>query len=177
MSVKARVVRALTPLAILFAATPPAATSARMPEVVRRRVDMGDWRLNIASNPFSGAVTCRLRARGGRAFYEGGAIGFRFDRDRDVADAVYRIDGAAPRRWRDDLPDLLALGTPIDTGDMQNPGEGIVRVPWRRLAAANSIVIQARRDADTRAFRFRGLKGLYAVAVQRGCTPDARFVR
>jgi hypothetical protein len=149
----------------------------RHPPVVRHRTDVGDWRLDISRNPFSGDVACRLRDRHGRAFYRQGALGFRFRRSWDVAEAVYRVDGGTVRAARDDLPELIRIGTPIDTGGIANATEGVVWIPAARLARANAVAVQPRPDRAVRIFRFRGFRGLYELAVARGCTPDSRFVR
>ena len=163
-------------LLLTVAALSPAA-SARSATVVRHRTAIGGWRLEIARDAFSGEVACRLREARGRAFYQGGAIGFRVAHGRSAAASVYRIDGGTPRAWRDDLPELMALGTPVDTGPMADPNDGIVRIPWRVLAAANSVAIQAGPHRSPRTFRLGVVHGLRALALARGCTPDARFVR
>jgi hypothetical protein len=150
---------------------------AKHPPVTRHRTEIGDWRLDIGANPFSGNVVCRLRERHGHALYQQGAIGFRFRRGWDVADAVYRLDGGSPRVWRNDLPELVRLGTPIDTGGMDDPTRGIVWIPLSRLAAVNAISIQPRRDRAQRTFHISGFRGLYEEAIARGCTPDSRFVQ
>lgn len=149
----------------------------RHPPVVRHRAQAGDWRLDINRNPFSGDIVCRLADRHGRAFYQQGAIGFRFRKGWDVADAVYRLDGGAAHVWRDDLPQLLRMGTPMDTGGIANPAEGIVWIPLGRLEGINAVTIQPRLDRAARAFHFRGFRGLYQLALARGCVPDSRFVR
>ena len=148
----------------------------RHPVVARHRTTIGDWRLDIARNRFSNDVVCRLRARDGHALYRGGAVGFRFPSRWDVGEAVYRIDDGPPRASRDDLPALIELRTPVDTGGMDNPSRGTVWVPFRLLVDANRVTIQPRRDRRARTFHFRGLKGLYDLARERGCVPDARFV-
>lgn len=149
----------------------------RHPPVARNHATVGDWRLDIARNRFSQDMTCRLRARHKRAFYQAGAVAFRFDDDWDVAAAVYRIDGKEPRRWREDLPELVRIGAPIDRGGVENAMRGLVWIPLRRLTEANSIAIQPRTDRVATTFHFRGLKGLYETAIARGCFPDSRFVR
>lgn len=176
MIVAPRLIGVLVLPAILSVAQVSAAALARQSIEVHHRSAVGDWELDVARNAFSGKIVCRLRAPKARAFYEGGAIGFRFDRDWDVSEAVYRIDGGPPRASRDDLPELTALGTPYDQGGMANPGQGVVRVPWRRIADANIIAIQPRRDRRVRTIRLLGLKGLRSVALTQGCTPDVRFV-
>lgn len=154
-----------------------AAILPKRPPVDRHRADTGDWRLEIAHDRFSGAIVCRLRARDHRALYRSGAVGFRFGRGRDVGEAVYRLDGGDLRATRNDLPELFRLGTPIDTGGMANPTEGIVWIPLRLLGDANSVSIEPDPRHRARTFHFRGLKGLYELAQARGCPPDSRFVR
>lgn len=145
------------------------------PAIERHRAEVGEWRLDIARNPFSGEIVCRLRARDKRATYQASAIGFRFKKGWNVAEAVYRIDGGVPRRSRDDRPTLIALGAPIDSGPFDSPSRGIVWIPFRTLADANSVAVQARPDRRARVFHFRGLRGLMEVARARGCVSDNRF--
>lgn len=175
---KARAAWVLASCAMLAAcASPRLPLVPRHPPVARHHATVGDWRLDIAHNRFSDEITCRLRARHGKAFYQAGAVAFRFDDDWDVSQAVYRIDSGEPRRWREDLPELLRIGAPIDRGGVENAMRGLVWIPLRRLAEANNIAIQARPDRAARTFHFRGLKGLYETAIDRGCSPDSRFVR
>ena len=173
-----RVVWMLASCAMLAACSlPRLPLIARNPPVARHRAAAGDWRLDIARNLFSEQITCRLHDRKKRAFYQSGAVAFRFDDDWDVSQAVYRIDGGEPRRSREDLPELLRIGTPIERGGVENAAQGLVWVPFRRLAEANRIAIQARPDRPARTFHFRGLRGLHETAVARDCAPDTRFVR
>lgn len=137
---------------------------------------IGDWQLVIARNPFSGGIACRLRARDHRAFYRAHAVGFRFSSRWNVAQAVYRLDGASPRALRDDLPELIAHDAPLDRGGMDNAGGGVVWVPFDRLRGANAIAIQPRPDRREITFHYRGLATLHDIAVERGCSPESSFV-
>lgn len=147
------------------------------PRIARHRTEMGEWRLDMSTNPFSGSVVCRLRDRHGQAFYQQGAIGFRFRAGWDVSNAVYRLEEGAPISWRNDLPELVRLGTPIDTGGIDNPTRGIVWIPLSQLEGVNAITIQPRPDRTQRTFRLSGFRGLYEEAAARGCSPDSRFVQ
>lgn len=144
--------------------------------ITHETLRLDDWRLDIARNRFSGAIACRLRARNARAFYRAGAVGFRFDPAWDVAQAVYRIDGGAPRAMRDDLPDLIALGVPLDRGGMENSGGGLVWIALATLRPATTIVIAPRPDGRPVTMHIRGMVGLHDLAVTRGCASDASFV-
>ena len=150
------------------------------PRLTHSHVVVGDWRLDMVRNGFSGAVACRLHTRDGRAFYVSGAVGFRFAPGWDVGEAVYRLDGAAssggPRRTRDDLPDLIAQGVPVDRGAPGNAARGIVWVPYALAAAASQIAIEPRPDLRVHHFHYSGLRSLHDMGVARGCAPEGRFV-
>ncbi|NKJ02984.1 hypothetical protein [Novosphingobium sp. SG707] len=150
--------------------------SPRHPQVTSEVTRMGEWRLDIARDPFTGRIACRLRSADHHAFYRSGAVGFRFKRKSDVTEAVYRLDGNAPRPFRNDLPDLIDRGVPLDRGPIGNADEGIVWVPYERLAEANRITIEPRRDQPRRSFHFRGLTALHDIAIERGCHPESRFI-
>ncbi len=149
----------------------------RNEQVAIRPVEAGDWQLLIARDRFSGETTCRLRARNDEAFVVGGAVGFAFPKNVNTHAAVYRIGGAAPRRWRDDLPELLRLGAPMDRGRVENPAQGLVWLPLRRLDHVNSVEIAPQPGGAPRTFYFRGLKGLYQTALSQGCMPASRLVK
>ena len=136
---------------------------------------LGAWELRVSRDRFSASVRCRLRSSDHHAIFRSDAVGFRFKRKNDVDGAVYRLDGAAPRRWRDDLPVLIRLGAPIDSGAMANPTEGIVWIPYSVLRGINSVTIVARDGHRPRRFRLAGLAGLLAAADARGCARDAGF--
>lgn len=145
-------------------------------EIVQAKTQIGDWILETARDPFSESQTCRLRAADHRAFYANGAVAFRLHARRDQRGAVYRLDDAAPRYVRDDLPQLLALQVPIDRGGMDNASKGLVWIPYDRLVEADKITIKLQHSNKLWEFRFRGLQLLYDIAQARGCTPDSRFV-
>ena len=147
----------------------------RHPVIASERLREGDWQLDIARNRFSQQVVCRLRTSNGRAVYRSGAVGFKFERTWSVADAIYRIDNGPPRASRDDLPLLLALGTPVDRGGMTNAYQGTVWIPAGLVAQADSV-IQPRRDRIARRFRYHGFKRLRDLAAERGCEPNSCFV-
>ena len=146
------------------------------PNITTEATSLGDWRLDIARDRFSGEIACRLRARDHKAFFRAGAVGFRFRSAWNVDQAVYRLDGGAPRAFRDDLPSLIARGVPLDRGGMDNASRGIVWVPFENLASANAIAIEPRSDRRAVTFHFRGLVALHEIAVARGCSPAIRFV-
>lgn len=161
----------------LAATTPTLALSflPHHPKVTHTSTREGDWRLEVTKDSFTGEVACRLRVRNHKALYRAGAVGFRFKHKWNVDDAVYRVDGGEPHALRDDLPDLVARGVPLDRGGMENASGGIVWVPYERLSGANTIAIEP-RDRRAVTFHFRGLASLHDIALAQGCTPESRFV-
>lgn len=145
------------------------------PHLVKYRTDLGGWRLEVTRNPFSEEIVCRLRAKNGEAFFQASAVAFRFPREWRVQRAVYRLDGGEPRATREDLPELVPAGAPMDRGGVENSALGLVWIPYLQLAEAHSIAIQARPDRAPRTFHFRGLKRLREVAAKWGCTSTSQF--
>lgn len=148
---------------------------ARGAPIERSRTQAGEWQLKLSRDRFSGDVVCRLRTRDGKVRYQSGALAFHFSRKWDVHDAVYRIDGGEPRHWRDDLPELVKNGAPIDRGPLTNGSAGAVWIPAHLLESANRIAIQARPDRPPRVFRIGGFISMHELASARGCAPDSRF--
>lgn len=144
--------------------------------IVLTKTRFDGWALEIARNPFSERQTCNLRATNNRAFYANGAAAFRFRPRWNVREAVYRLDGAAPRHNRNDVSPLLALKVPIDRGGMDNASGGLVWIPYDRLVAANQVTIQPQPGRKLTDFQFRGLRSLHDIAIARGCVPERRFV-
>ena len=52
---------------------------SRRAHVPKSHMELGNWRLTIAANIFSGEKTCHLENRKDRIIYAGGALGFRFE--------------------------------------------------------------------------------------------------
>lgn len=164
--------------AVIAAACIASATAVAAPARSHRFVTRaGDWRLTVSRNTFTNDIACSLRARNGTASFRNGAVGIALGRKRDVSAAVYRIDGGRPRSIRDDRPELLQAGVPVEAGGILNPTGGVVWIPYGSLADANSVSIQPRPGDKVKTIHFRGLRGLYQVARERGCAPDSRFVR
>lgn len=146
-------------------------------QVAKAKHVLGDWQLLIARGRFSGDVACRLRSRNGKILYVANALGFRFGKHWDVMNAWVRIDGGAPYRWRDDLPELARLEVAIDGKNLDAPTDGIVWIPAERLADVRQVSIQPRPDKRPRAFRLHGFAGLRDIGRALGCAPETRFVR
>ena len=169
--------------ALLVAGAAPAAVHVRVPviskapQIAKRKQVLGDWRLEIVKGKFSGDVACHLRAKGNRVFYVANALGFRFGKRLDTLGAWIRLDGGAPYRWRDDLPELARLGVAIDGRNLDAPTGGIIWIPAAKLAEVNRVQIQPRADKRARTYHLRGFAGLREIARGAGCAPETRFVR
>ncbi|MDT0507341.1 hypothetical protein [Novosphingobium sp. MMS21-SN21R] len=135
------------------------------------------WELLVTTDRFAATKNCRLRARNGEAFVDGAAIAFVFPKGWNTQGAIYRTGGDAPRRWREDLPEILRIGAPMDRGSVENPAQGLVWIPLRRLDGVNAIEIQPQPGKAARIFRFHGMKGLYQSALSQGCIPVSRTVK
>jgi len=137
---------------------------------------VGTWQLSISSNKFSRGLACRLHAKDHNAIYLNSAVGFRFPSNLDVVEAVYRIDRDPPRRFRDDLPDLIAQSVPVDRGPIGSASQGIVWIPYAAVVEAKAITIQPRPDKRPRVRHFDGLVKLHSLAIAHGCVPESSFV-
>ena len=150
---------------------------ARSAKLEQRRYGLGDWRLNISRDQFSGDIACRMQSRDRNIVYVANALGFRFAKHLNTLDAWVKIDDAKAYRWRDDLPELARLGVAIDGRNLNAPTDGIVWIPVASLAEANRVAIQARPGRRPRIFSMRGFSSLRDSARTMGCAPEARFIR
>jgi hypothetical protein len=140
-------------------------------------IDVGQWRLVIRRDTFSGGQSCRLYARDHRAFYQAGAVALRFPRRWDVSEAAYRVDGGWPRSARDDLPDLVRMGVPFDTGSVQHPSGGLLWIPIQRVTGAAGVWAEPATNRSLRYYTLAGLAPLRVIGLARGCPADFAFVR
>lgn len=145
--------------------------------LIKRQRALGAWRVTIVRDPFSAEVQCRLSRRDRRAFYIANAIGFRFDRHRDVTRGWYRVDGAVAKQWRDALPELVRLGVDIDGPQLDSPTGGIMWLPSAWLDQANWVEIEPQPGKKARRIGLRGFADLRDIARTQGCAPEARFIR
>jgi len=142
---------------------------------------LAGWDMRIERDGFTGLTRCRLFAPSGlgqgRISYADGVLGFHLDRDRDVAQAWYSIDDAAPRPWRDDYPVLIARRVSLEGGSLANPTGGVVLIPQEILAGARTVTIRADRDVAPKRFHLKGFEQALAAARANGCADPAAFSR
>lgn len=132
-------------------------------EVVR----VGDWRLTVHREAFTGAVTCRL-ARRWMEFRRQTLI-IHLPTRVDSSAAVYRIDQGSPFWVRQDQMRMARLGFALDNDNLDNPSGGLVRIPAERLVGARLVFIEAVANTRPYMFRIDGLDVALARAGQFGC--------
>ena len=175
-----RLVLLFAVLAVAFTSSLPGA-NLRVPglkrtHVSKRAMQLGDWKLKIETGIFSRDVRCRLADSKHHIVYAAGALGFHFRHKVNTLGAWMRVDGGAPQRWQDVLPELTRLGVPMDGPSLDNPTNSTVWVPATLLTDANRITIQPRENKSPRVFHLRGFAGLRDIARDMGCVPEGRFV-
>ncbi|WP_448662646.1 hypothetical protein ACG3SL_18615 [Sphingomonas sp. CJ20] len=140
---------------------------------LRQRVAVGDWKLTVVVDRFSGERRCRLATRGGNALYRHGTIAIRLPRRSDHSQAVIRVNGGAPTRWRDLVPDLAR----VDPGFAGDRDPGMLPIPPELLKAAQSIYVSPGFGKRARAYRIAVFHAALDRAVTLGCHRTAAFVR
>lgn len=134
------------------------------------------WKLAIQHDPFTGQVRCSLRSRGAHMVYQRGAIGFHIAQKASTTSAWYRVDDAAPARWQDDYPALIAAGVSMDGPALDNPTAGTVWLPLAKVEHADTVRIRVGTRGRCHAFHIRGLAAMRDAANRLGCGSDASFV-
>jgi len=163
-------------------AEPSARTVQKQADKVRRKVyELDGWVMTIQTDGFTGQPRCHLYSPKtlfqGRITYEGGALGFVFDRDEDTQQAWYRIGQSKTKRWQDIYPELVRLGIPLEGGSLDNPTGGVVLLPEAELDAASEVTIRLSETASTKRFKLKGFKAAKAAALANGCERPESFER
>jgi hypothetical protein len=138
------------------------------PVAHRRRV--GHWTLEVTSDPFTGAIGCRLHGRG--MMLERGVMTFDFGADAHTFEAVYRIDQGPATPWRVNAMALAAAGASLQTDSLKNPSGGKVLTPLGPLIGARKITIRPSPTAEARTFTLADLGPALHAASAAGCGPD-----
>lgn len=159
----------LLALVLVFA---PDRVDASSYGLARQRVSLGDWRLTVAADRFSGERRCRLAIRKGTATYSRGIVSIRLPRIVNLSEAVIRVNGGAPKRWRDLVPELARL----DPGFASDRDPWTLPVPAELLKGAPWVHISPAYGKRARGFRVAEFDSALERAVALGCRPDAAFV-
>lgn len=138
-----------------------------------QRYQMQGWTVELKTDSFTGAVSCRLRAKD--VTVDRGAAAFDFGGGVNTAEAVYRIDGGAARSGRIAMMDVAELGVRTITASPHNPTGGFVRIPAAELSGAASVAIRPNQYHAVRSFTLSGLDEALAAEKQRGCDQRLPF--
>lgn len=140
---------------------------------LRQRASLGDWRLTVRTDRFSGERRCRLVTRRGNASYTRGIIAIRLSRVFDPSEAVLRADGGAAVRWRGLIPELARL----DPGFASERDPRKLQIPAALMKDAQQVEVSPAFGKRARRYRIAGLDAALEQAVAFGCRSDAAFVR
>ena len=143
--------------------------SSHPPLRVRHGVLHG-WRYEQVDDRFTGGESCRLSR--GPIQVSNGIVRLDFGRGVDTSDAVYRIDGQAARRWRDDIPVLTSLGVNVQRDDLANPSGGVVLLQLGPVLSAGEIDVRVGGSLQTHRFRLEGLSDAVQAATLKHCIVD-----
>jgi hypothetical protein len=137
------------------------------PETQRSHV--GQWTIAVTKDPFTGATTCRLRARG--MTYADGVMTFDLGRRTRTFRALYKIDQGPATSWRTNAM-ALARSSSLQTDDLLNPSGGRVLTPLGPLLGAHQIVIRPSPDIRAVTFSLADLSPALDRASASGCGAD-----
>ena len=170
MSVGRGVALAIMPALVVLVA--PAKVLASSFGPVRERAVVGDWRLTVATDRFSGERRCRLASAAGNVVYRRGTPAIRLPRIPNSSDAVVRVDAGTPVRWRDLIPELVRR----DPGVLSTRDPRWLSIPLARIEKARVVWISPGFGKRGRAYRTAGLDAALERAAAFGCGSDAAFV-
>jgi hypothetical protein len=136
--------------------------------VERMRRHDGAWVLEVARSRFTHETHCTLKGRG--AEVAGAALVLHLSQSTDTSEAWYRLGhGGEARSWRLLIPELRQAGVRLRYDDLENPSQGRVPIPLRRLWNEETVEIAATSAARPILFKIRGLKDAILDANARGC--------
>ncbi len=140
---------------------------------VRQRVTLGDWRLTIATDRFSGERRCRLTTRKGRILYSHGTAAIRLSGAFNASEAAIRVDNGTPIRWRDLIPEVARL----DPGFASDRAAWQLPIPAGMLKNARAVAVSPAFGKRARNYRIAGFGEAIERAVVLGCRPDTVLIR
>jgi len=130
------------------------------------------WRLSVRADSFTGGHVCKLGRRG--ISFTRQALVLHLARNIDTSTAYYRVDDAAPRAARDDQAVLAELGFTLFADDLNNPSQGLVRIPEPIVLNARTVRVETAAFQRPTVFRIDGLAQALSAAHAAGCR-DADF--
>jgi hypothetical protein len=132
-----------------------------------RHYRVAGWRLEVGRDRFAGQVACTFQKPG--VTYDHGVYTFRFARDVDTANALFRIDNAPPRGVGSVAVEAAGLGARFNGPSLTNPSNGEVHIPASAVGEARRVSIEPNRRIAHRTFDVTGLSRAIEAAKARGC--------
>ena len=136
-------------------------------DVVTIEYRVGDWRVKIADNRFSGEKRCT--ARRPDVAYDNGVLTFYFPKDMNTANAIFRVDWGEPRPVGDVLVAASGMGAHVQRANLENPSNGEVFIPATYVGDAALVAIKPDRATKNQVFKVAGLRPVIASLQARGC--------
>ena len=133
----------------------------------RSRLDGGFTLVQVRDN-FSGSNACRLDGRGVKV--AGGVATFSFGHGVDTANAAFRVDSGPVRTAGEVAQEAAGLGAPFLGGNLNNPSDGRVYIPWSKLTGAERVDIRPNPKSYHRTFVLGPLAAALAQARTQGCS-------
>lgn len=156
-------------LALLSALSHPFAGLSPHPrgDVQASHYRLEGWRLDVRKDQFSGLTSCKLQR--GDVLLERGVAVFQFRRSVDTANALFRLDEGQPQTAGSVAVEAAGLGAQLRTGNLKNPSDGRVTIPYRVIGGARLVSIRPNPRTSHRDFNLVGLPAAVGAAQAQGC--------
>ena len=128
---------------------------------------VGPWRIEGLSDRFAGTRACAISAAGVGLHRD--FLVFRVERRGDTRQALFRIDGGAPRPVAEAFDAAEDHGFFPQRGWIINPDGGEVVLPAAFAYGARTITIRSRLGRLPRRFNIARLNDAQAIAESAGC--------
>ena len=157
---------ALATLALLSGLYHPSGAAPRHAvQVEHYRV--GRWRLDVRRDRFLYQTTCSIRRD--RVEYRHGVVAFEFGPGVNTANAIFRIDDAAPQGVGSVAVQAAGLGAALSGPSLHNPSGGRVYIPADKLTDARKVAIRPNAQSWHQTFDLTGLSKAVDVAKAKNC--------
>lgn len=129
------------------------------------------WTLTIDTDAFTKVRRCHLTRP--NVEFRRSALILHAPERIDTSRADYRIDDGPVISVASDQLALAALGFQLENEDLDNPSQGLVRVPAMRLWQPRRISVQPAPGRPTVSFEVSGLVQALEAAADAGCPSEA----
>ena len=131
---------------------------------------VGDWRLKVRQDRFSGELSCEVRGDSARVRRH--MVIFNLGAAYNTTDADFRVNDGPAFKVRDIRMDNLRDGFSGRAGPIENPSNGQVGLPITLVAGSDHVLIRPQRGKPAyRRFETSGLTEILAKAQAAGCGP------